>query len=83
MVLESIVASERSGPYLDVSIFAGFSYADVPNGGFSLVVVADRYHSAAFVSLPVSRRRSGRNGKPSIIGNWFTQSKVASMLRSN
>ncbi|WP_085028673.1 M81 family metallopeptidase [Ensifer aridi] len=47
MVLDSIAAGERSEEYLDVSIFAGFSYADVPNCGFSVVVVADRDRSAA------------------------------------
>ncbi|WP_031250107.1 M81 family metallopeptidase [Mesorhizobium sp. LNHC221B00] len=47
IVMESIAASERSDRYLDVSIFAGFSYADVPNCGFSVVVAADRDRSAA------------------------------------
>ncbi|QRM32921.1 M81 family metallopeptidase [Microvirga sp. VF16] len=47
IVLESIAVGERSDRYLDVSIFAGFSYADVPNCGFSVVVVADGDRSAA------------------------------------
>ena len=33
--------------YLDVSVFAGFSYADVPNCGFSVVVVNDNQYQAA------------------------------------
>jgi microcystin degradation protein MlrC len=36
--IAEIVGSDR---YLDISIFAGFSYADVPNCGFSIVVVVD------------------------------------------
>ncbi|MER8556857.1 M81 family metallopeptidase [Mesorhizobium sp. M1217] len=47
IVIESIEASAQRDRYLDVSIFAGFSYADVPNCGFSVVVVADRDRSAA------------------------------------
>ncbi len=40
VVHDSIARASRS-PYLDVSIFAGFSYADVPNCGFSVVAVTD------------------------------------------
>ncbi|MET4328685.1 microcystin degradation protein MlrC [Bradyrhizobium sp. i1.15.2] len=47
IVSQSISASDRSDRYLDVSIFAGFSYADVPNCGFSVVVVVDRDRSTA------------------------------------
>lgn len=47
IVLESISAAENSDVYLDVSVFAGFSYADVPNCGFSVVVVIDRDRAAA------------------------------------
>lgn len=32
---------ETSDEYVDVSVFAGFSYADVPNCGFSVVVTAN------------------------------------------
>ena len=47
MPLRSIMAAardcgERSDGYLDVSVFAGFAYADAPNTGFSVVAVADR-----------------------------------------
>jgi microcystin degradation protein MlrC len=42
MVKESIDMAKRSAGFLDVSIFAGFSYADVPNCGFSVLAVADR-----------------------------------------
>lgn len=47
IVMESIAVSERSDWYFDVSIFAGFSYADVPNCGFSVVVVTHQDRSAA------------------------------------
>lgn len=47
IVLQSIAASDRTDLYLDVSIFAGFSYSDVPNCGFSVVVVVDRDRSVA------------------------------------
>ncbi len=33
--------SETADRYVDVSVFAGFSYADVPNCGFSVVAVVD------------------------------------------
>lgn len=41
VVRDSIERSEQSKRYLDVTIFAGFSYADVPNCGFSVVAVTD------------------------------------------
>ncbi|MET4122035.1 microcystin degradation protein MlrC [Bradyrhizobium sp. JR1.5] len=41
LVRDSIELSKRSKRYLDVTVFAGFSYADVPNCGFSVVAVAD------------------------------------------
>jgi microcystin degradation protein MlrC len=41
IVKDSIAVAEASPSYLDVSVFAGFSYADVPNCGFSVVAVAD------------------------------------------
>jgi microcystin degradation protein MlrC len=41
IVDRSIAEGERSSTYLDVSVFAGFSYADVPNCGFAVVAVAD------------------------------------------
>lgn len=47
IVLESISVAENSDVYLDVSVFAGFSYADVPNCGFSVVVVTDGDRAAA------------------------------------
>ncbi|MFD1985450.1 M81 family metallopeptidase [Mesorhizobium newzealandense] len=50
--LSSFVARSVKLPHttpglLDISIFAGFSYADVPNCGFSVVVVADGDRSLA------------------------------------
>ncbi|SPU49289.1 M81 family metallopeptidase [Bordetella trematum] len=47
LVLASIEVAQASPRYLDVSIFAGFSYADVPNCGFSVLVVMDGDRSAA------------------------------------
>ena len=41
IVAQSIAESRQAAGYLDVSVFAGFSYADVPNCGFSVVVVTD------------------------------------------
>jgi microcystin degradation protein MlrC len=41
IVARSIAKSRQAAGYLDISVFAGFSYADVPNCGFSVVVVAD------------------------------------------
>ena len=41
IVDRSVAESVGCDRYLDISIFAGFSYADVPNCGFSVVVVAD------------------------------------------
>jgi len=38
---------ERDPAILDASVFAGFSYADVPNCGFSVVVTADGDRAAA------------------------------------
>jgi microcystin degradation protein MlrC len=40
-VARSIALPEENPALVDVSVFAGFSYADVPNCGFSVVVVAD------------------------------------------
>lgn len=41
VVQNSIVRARNSERYLDVSVFAGFSYADVPNCGFSVLAVTD------------------------------------------
>ena len=46
-VVRDSIARATAEPYLDVSIFAGFSYADVPNCGFSVLAVADRNREAA------------------------------------
>jgi microcystin degradation protein MlrC len=42
VVRNSIQRAEDSTEYLDISIFAGFSYADVPNCGFSVLAVANK-----------------------------------------
>jgi microcystin degradation protein MlrC len=41
IVAESIALPEETDGLIDISVFAGFSYADVPNCGFSVVAVAD------------------------------------------
>ncbi|MER8543316.1 M81 family metallopeptidase [Mesorhizobium sp. M1334] len=46
-VARSIELPQTTPGVLDVSVFAGFSYADVPNCGFSVVVVADRDRNLA------------------------------------
>lgn len=47
VVQQSIARASNSKPYLDVSVFAGFSYADVPNCGFAVLAVADSDHGLA------------------------------------
>ena len=50
-IVEESVAMARPAPsYLDVSVFAGFSYADVPNCGFSVLAVAEDPAEAAVVA---------------------------------
>jgi microcystin degradation protein MlrC len=41
IVQESLAMAKAAPRWLDVSVFAGFSYADVPNCGFSVLAVAD------------------------------------------
>jgi microcystin degradation protein MlrC len=41
IVQESISMARNSDSYLDVTIFAGFPYADVPNCGFSVLAVTN------------------------------------------
>lgn len=47
LVAAAAAMGDAAGPVLDVSLFAGFSYADVPNCGFSVVAVADGDRAAA------------------------------------
>jgi microcystin degradation protein MlrC len=47
IVAESIAMASNVKNLVDVSIFAGFSYADVPNCGFAVVAVADGDASVA------------------------------------
>ncbi|MCC7427735.1 MAG: M81 family metallopeptidase [Alphaproteobacteria bacterium] len=47
IVAESLRMAKESPRYLDVSVFAGFSYADVPNCGFSVLAVSDNDPKAA------------------------------------
>ncbi len=47
-IVAASVAIARPAPaFLDVTVFAGFSYADVPNCGFSVLAVADDAAEAA------------------------------------
>ena len=64
--LDGLVAAARDcgaafDGFMDVSLFAGFSYADVPNCGFSVVAVADAdadvAHAAADVLADEVRQR--------------------------
>jgi len=56
-IVQSSVAMARSAPdFLDVTIFAGFSYADVPNCGFSVLAVADDPAEARRVVDALSNR---------------------------
>jgi microcystin degradation protein MlrC len=55
IVDRSIMEAEQAEGYLDISVFAGFSYADVPNCGFSVVVVTDGGRASA---LEIARRYS-------------------------
>jgi microcystin degradation protein MlrC len=57
IVAESIQMAKESPRYLDVSVFAGFSYADVPNCGFSVLAVAD---GSAEAALAAAKRLSDR-----------------------
>ena len=41
IVDRSVALADDAEAYCDVSVFAGFSYADVPNCGFSVVAVTD------------------------------------------
>ncbi|MBP2239018.1 microcystin degradation protein MlrC [Sinorhizobium kostiense] len=59
----SIELPQTTPGLLDVSVFAGFSYADVPNCGFSVVVVADGDQSLAertAIDMSDSIRRARR-----------------------
>lgn len=47
LVAAAEAAGREAGPVIDMSLFAGFSYADVPNCGFSVVAVADGDRAAA------------------------------------
>ncbi len=56
-IVRASVDMARPAPgFLDVTIFAGFSYADVPNCGFSVLVVADDPAAAAAVAESLSAR---------------------------
>ena len=59
-LVRASVAMARPAPdFLDVTIFAGFSYADVPNCGFSVLAVADDKAEAQRVAESLSARIAG------------------------
>ncbi len=56
-IVRASVDMARPAPgFLDVSVFAGFSYADVPNCGFSVLAVADDPAEARQVADGLSHR---------------------------
>lgn len=56
-IVRTSVEMARPAPgFLDVSVFAGFSYADVPNSGFSILAVADDPAEARNVVASLSGR---------------------------
>ncbi len=56
-IVRASVDMARPAPgFLDVSVFAGFSYADVPNCGFSVLAVADDAAEARQVADEISHR---------------------------
>ena len=56
-IVRTSVEMARPAPgFLDVSVFAGFSYADVPNSGFSVLAVADDLAEAQNVVASLSDR---------------------------
>jgi len=76
--LADLVARARDLPQarpeiIDASLFAGFSYADVPNCGFSVVVVADADRAAAQaaageLSAAVDRARAALSSALRVFG---------------
>jgi len=56
IVADSIRMAEQAPRYLDVSVFAGFSYADVPNCGFSVVAVTDGDQAVADAAVATLSR---------------------------
>lgn len=56
-IVQASVAMARPAPdFLDVTVFAGFSYADVPNCGFSVLAVADDPAEACRIAEDLSAR---------------------------
>lgn len=50
-IVDASIAEAGSPACIDMTVFAGFSFADVPNCGFAVVVVADRAQQAAAQAL--------------------------------
>ncbi len=60
IVAQSVAMARPAPAYLDVTVFAGFSYADVPNCGFSVLAVADDAAEAARVTEQLSQELFAR-----------------------
>ncbi len=56
IVADSVALARPAPNFLDVTVFAGFSYADVPNCGFSVLAVADDAAEALRVADALSAR---------------------------
>ena len=54
IVAKSVAMAHPTPGFLDVTVFAGFSYADVPNCGFSVLAVADEAATAARITEQLS-----------------------------
>ncbi len=56
LVQESVAMARPAPDFLDVTVLAGFSYADVPNCGFSVLAVADDPAEAGRVAEALSAK---------------------------
>jgi microcystin degradation protein MlrC len=73
IVTAARACSETADGYVDVSVFAGFSYADVPNCGFSVVAVTDNDAALAdalarAISSEISERRHAIYAPAPVLG---------------
>ncbi|MCB9946262.1 MAG: M81 family metallopeptidase [Rhodospirillaceae bacterium] len=73
IVAAARACSETADGYVDVSVFAGFSYADVPNCGFSVVAVTDGDPTLAdalarAISGEISERRHALYAPAPVLG---------------
>ncbi len=83
IVQESLAMAKAAPRWLDVSVFAGFSYADVPNCGFSVLAVADgdaalARGAAAWLSAKIHAAREALMHREMVLG---LEEGVAEALR--